>query len=64
VNDDRLWVARQVISGAAVELSVAQDKGYPDFLIDSGLLEPREIIAHLPDQRHGSLVFEQGIRAL
>jgi hypothetical protein len=64
MDNDRLPVAGQKVPRVAVELSVTQDKSYLIILSKLDLLDPREIIVHLPDQRHGFLVFEEGIGAL
>jgi hypothetical protein len=64
MDNDRLRVACHKVPRVAVELPVTQDKSYLNLLINSGLLDPREILVHLPDQCHGFLVFEEGIGAL
>ncbi len=64
VNHNRLRVAGQEIPRVAVEFPVAQDHCHLVLLVHMDLPDPVEVIAHLRDQRHGFLVFDQCIRAL
>ena len=63
MDNDCLRAASQEIPRVAVEFPVAEDQRHL-FILGHLEPDPGEVIAHLRDQRHGPLVFDQGVRAL